>query len=86
MKITTTQLANIVSTLITNPDKLGELSEASVHQEFVKEIALLVCGYCGGELASIDKNGPDMVMEFEPNDCSPEDGGIWSDEVLAERA
>lgn len=80
-QITSTELATIVSTLLTKPESLGELDEDRKFKAFMSRIAEVVTDCCGGEV-----NGPayqgryssNWLIDINWNDSVPEGGGVWS--------
>lgn len=79
MSINTATLADLVKTLLTNPDAVGELDTTEKQKRFVTDIARLVAEHCGGSVpedAVPMENG--FMVTVVDNDSLPDDGGIWS--------
>ena len=76
-QITATELAEIITKLLTDPK---EIEEASVFSAFMTSAAKLVCDYCGGRVLHPADNWPNKtwMVGIHGNECSPEDGGIWA--------
>ncbi len=73
-QITTSELSEIITTLLTT----DYIDDASLFSDFMREVAQVVCDYCGGEIL----NDPDCwlgewLVGVHANDCLPEDGGVW---------
>jgi hypothetical protein len=73
-QITTSELAEIVTTLLTT----NAIDDHLVFSGFMKSIAQVVCDYCGGEIA----RDPDCwlgewLAGIHANESLPDDGGIW---------
>ncbi len=85
-RITNGQLASIVSEILTNPFS-GEVEGQEAFEKFCTDIAKVVTKYCGGEVikgaeyqfgaSSLDWT-THYMLEVEPNDSSPQGGGIWA--------
>lgn len=73
------ELAEIVTRLLTDVNNTGELDEFDVYQNFMTDIAKVVCDYCGGEV----RNDADMLEDtwyigIHGNESLPSAvGGIW---------
>lgn len=87
--ITNGQLAAIVSNLLTNPFS-GELDSTEGFAQFCTDIAQVVCDYCGGEVVTPASYAPPescmdwgshYALEVQPNESSPEDGGLWGNPI-----
>lgn len=79
MQITTAQLAEIVSSLLTNTEATGQLDSSSTFACFMTEIAEVVCNYCGGEVREQAASSDDVwLVGVHGNESLPEDGGIWA--------
>lgn len=78
--ITTTELAQIVTKILVDPDAAGVASESNTFAKFMTDIANVVCDYAGGEVhhkASAD-HAHNWMIDIHGNDSLPEGGGIWS--------
>lgn len=80
------QLAAIVNNLLTNPFS-GEVDNKEAFEQFCTDIAQVVCDYCGGKVVTpasyvLEADDEDWTthysMEIQPNESSPEDGGVWA--------
>lgn len=77
-QISAKELAEIVSTLLTNPES-GELDANTTFAAFMTEIAEVVCSYCGGEVREqADDFSGQFLVGVNGNDSIPEGGGIWA--------
>lgn len=78
-QISARELAEIVTKLLTDPDSTGELDGFETFQQFMTDIAQVVCDHCGGEI----HNPPDLLDDvwyvgIHGNDSMPDAfGGIW---------
>lgn len=79
-QITAAELAEIVNKLLTQPEAVGELSEATAYQSFMTGIAQIVCDHCGGEVRHLAEPLDDVwYVGVHGNDSLPNpDGGIWA--------
>ena len=78
-QINPTELATIVTKLLTTHDSAGELAEASTYQSFMTQIAQVVCDHCGGEIRNKAEPLDDVwYVGIHGNDSLPSSGGIWS--------
>lgn len=78
-QITQAELAEIVTNLLTNPEKVGELCESHTYLSFVTDIAKVVCDHCGGEiLRPANFLDEACYVGIHGNDSLPEGGGIWA--------
>lgn len=88
MKITNSELAALLTNLLTNPNS-GEMSTMGCFTQFMSDLADVVCNHCGGlvvadadaayiGMTNDDEFGDAYVLEVEPNESSPEGGGIWA--------
>lgn len=79
------ELAKIVNKLLTDPTGSGQLDEMSAMENFMTDIAKVVCDYCGGEVlndASFNpsaEHGYNYLVGIHGNDSLAEDGGIWKE-------
>ncbi|MBN3760912.1 hypothetical protein [Burkholderia sp. Ac-20365] len=70
------RLADIVTMLLVNPDRIGELDTNDKHSEFQRAIAQVVCDFCGGDVEPA-AGDEDETVTIRPNDSLPESGGVW---------
>lgn len=78
-QITPAELAEIITNLLTNPEKVGELCESHTYLSFVTDIAEVVCNHCGGEVRRpADFLDDACYVGIHGNDSLPEGGGIWA--------
>ena len=86
MKITNGALADLLTNLLTNPST-GELDSLEGFERFMNDLTNVVCNHCGGEIiteasyvgmANDEEFGSAYMLDVEPNESSPEDGGIWN--------
>lgn len=79
-QITTHELAEIVTRLLTQTHTTGELESFESFQGFMTDIAKVICDHCGGEV----RNPADMLDEtwyvgIHGNESLPDTlGGIWA--------
>lgn len=74
-QITPTELAEIVTRLLTDPN---EIEEAEMFAGFFTRTAELVCEFCGGEVArDADMWVGNWLVGISRNESSPPNGGIW---------
>ena len=78
-QITPAELATIVTNLLCNPAKVGELDSTEKFGAFMTDIAKTVCDHCGGQvIAPADNSFEDeWLVGIHGNDSLPPDGGIW---------
>ena len=78
-QISAKELAEIVTRLLTDTETSGELDSAEKFEDFMTEIAQVVCDHCGGEIrhqAAPTENV--WYVGIHGNDSLPGDfGGIW---------
>lgn len=86
MKITNSALAVLLTNLLSNPHS-GELDSMEGFERFMNDLANVICDHCGGEvmkeasyagMTNDGEFGSAYLLEVEPNESSPEDGGIWN--------
>lgn len=86
IKINNGQLAKTFADLLGNPFS-GELDDQALFERFCTDAAQLLADYCGGEIVTSAQYAPDpgsmdwgthYVLEVQPNESSPEDGGLWA--------
>lgn len=71
--ISAQQLANLVSTLLIDPESLGQLCEASAFSSFMTDIAQVVADHCGGQVHSpAAMNSGVWAIDFDPT-SDPDD-------------
>lgn len=80
-QITPTELAKVVTQLLTEPEKAGELDSAEAFGSFMTAIASVVCDHCGGEIRkTADRSEDGWYIGIHGNDSLPNAfGGIWRD-------
>lgn len=92
MKITNSGLAALLTNLLTNP-KSGDLDSMERFESFMSDLTEVVCTHCGGDImtkvsyagmTNDDEFGSAYVVEVEPNESSPEEGGIWNSSAAVE--
>lgn len=72
------ELAQIVATLLANPQVLGELDSGSTYGDFVEEIGRVVGEYCGGDVKIIDRATAPKLAVWQ-NDALPSvHHNVWS--------
>ncbi len=79
-QITNTELAEIVSTLLTNPGQLGEEMTRDAFANFMTGIARAVCEACGGEVRAngmADNVFGEWLVGISNDGRLPADGGVW---------
>ncbi len=78
-QITPAELATIVTNLLCNPEKIGELDSSDRFSAFMTDIATTVCDHCGGEVHHPADNWADgkWLVGIHGNDSLPPDGGVW---------
>lgn len=85
MKITNYELAALLANLLTTPDS-GELDSMEQFEGFMTDLTQVVCDHCGGEImteadyvgmTNAEEFGSAYMIEVEPNENSPVDGGVW---------
>lgn len=76
--VSATELAGIVSRLLSDPQGAGELDEADTFARFMTNIAQVVSDHCGGEIASpASRTDKGWTVSVASNDSLPESGGVW---------
>lgn len=79
-QISPTELAKLVTTLLTDPASLGELDTDGKFSAFMTDIASAVCDHCGGEVRHAAQYTDDTwYVGIHGNDSLPADGGVWKD-------
>ncbi len=78
-QVTTKELAEIVTHLLTDTQTTGELDGFESFQGFMTDIAQVVCDYCGGEIHHPAEPLDDIwYVGIHGNDSLPSAfGGIW---------
>ena len=77
-QITNHELAKIVTSLLTTPQKAGELDTSEKFAGFMTSIAQTVCDHCGGEIPGLaDDSVGQWRVAVRGNDSLPENGGVW---------
>ena len=86
MKLTNGALAALLTNILTNPNS-GEVDSIERFESFFTDLANVVCDHCGGDVVvdatyvgmqNDDEFASAYVIEVEPNESSPEHGGVWS--------
>lgn len=78
-QITAAELAEIVKKLLVDMDSAGELASCGQYQNFMTDIAQVVCDHCGGEIHHPAADLEDVwYIGIHGNDSLPENGGIWA--------
>ncbi|MGF6440478.1 hypothetical protein [Paraburkholderia youngii] len=75
--ISPAHLESVLSKLLTAPEAVGELDTADKFAEFLTAVAQVICDHCGGEIIK-EASATSYLVTVGPNDCLPDDGGIWS--------
>jgi hypothetical protein len=76
--VSASELAGIVSRLLSDPQSAGELDEADAFARFMTDIAQVVSDHCGGEIVSpASRTDKGWTVSVTPNDSLPETGGVW---------
>lgn len=79
-QISSKELSEIVTRLLTDTQKTGELDDFNSFQEFMTDIAQVVCNYCGGEIHHpADPFDGTWYVGIHGNVSIPDKGGIWRD-------
>lgn len=80
-QISASELAQVVSQLLTQPEKAGELDGAETFSSFMTAIAEVVCDHCGGEIHNVAGPIEDVwYIGIHGNDSLPNAfGGVWRD-------
>ncbi len=80
-QVTPVELAEIVTGLLTNLQRTGQLDTFEAFQSFMTGIAQVVCDHCGGEIRNLaDRMEDTWYIGIHGNDSLPdENGGIWKD-------
>jgi len=78
-QITSKELAEIVTRLLTDTQTTGELDSQETFRAFMTDIAQVVCDHCGGEIHhSADQLDDVWYIGIHGNDSLPNAfGGIW---------
>lgn len=72
------ELAQIVATLLANPQVLGELDSGSSYGDFVEEIGRVVGDFCGGDVKIIDRETAPKLAVWQ-NDALPSvHNNVWA--------
>ncbi len=92
--ITNGQLATLVANILTNPFS-GEVDDQVAFEQFCTDIAQVICDYCGGEVVTPASYAPEVGcmdwskhyrLEMQPNESSPEGGGIWANPQITAKS
>ncbi len=77
-QIKAAELAEIVNKLLTNPQGVGMLEEASAFSAFMTDVAQVVCDFCGGEIHHRASPLDDTwYVGIHGNESQPTDPCIW---------
>lgn len=83
--ITARELAEIVTGLLTAPEKMGCLDERKHYSLFLRDVAQVTANYCGGEVGNVSAPCPGAISDqnywavvVRQNECLPAGGGIWA--------
>lgn len=78
-QISAKELAEIVTRLLTDVEGTGELDDPGVFQNFMTDIAQVICDHCGGEVRNPAEPFEDVwYVGIHGNDSLPDAfGGIW---------
>ncbi|WP_298150945.1 hypothetical protein [Flavobacterium sp.] len=77
-QISNTELAQIVSNLLTSPEKVGELCTQMAFSQFMTDIAEVVTQHCGGQVSTpADTFTGSWLIAIRADESLPENGGIW---------
>lgn len=78
-QISANDLAEIVTRLLTDTETTGELEGFDTFQDFMTDIAQIVCDYCGGEVRHAAAPLEDIwYVGIHGNASLPDPlGGIW---------
>ncbi|EER62142.1 conserved hypothetical protein [Acidovorax delafieldii 2AN] len=78
-QVTTQEIAEIVTRLLTDTSATGQLEAYEAFQGFMTDIALVICDYCGGEIHHPAEPFEDVwYVGIHGNDALPDPaGGIW---------
>ena len=79
-QISSAELAELVSKLLTNPEIAGELAEFHAYKSFMTQIAQVVCDHCGGEVRNeADPLDDVWYVGIHGNDSLPPGSeGVWN--------
>ena len=78
-QISTTELAQIVQQLLTDPEKVGELNTSEQFKHFMTDIAQVVTEFCGGNVSSFAQfHEGDWLVAIQADSSLPKGGGIWA--------
>lgn len=80
-QITAAELAQVVTELLTHPEKIGELESTEAFSSFMTDIAEVVCDHCGGEVRNVAGPMDDVwYIGIHGNTSLPDpSGGVWRD-------
>lgn len=78
-QVTDKELAEIVTRLLTDTKATGELDDFDTFQQFMADIAQVVCDYCGGATFQPANFAEGFwSVSIRKNECLPDPfGGIW---------
>ncbi|MFM2668547.1 hypothetical protein AAFX24_27790 [Vibrio mediterranei] len=85
MKLKTSELAEIATTLIAKPELLGMFDVAGQHEAFLNDLADVICDHCGGKNAGVhrstfdEEHHSDTTINIDPSDSLPSlNNNIWT--------
>lgn len=78
-QINPSELAEIVTKLLTDTEATGELCTLESFEDFMTDIAKVVCDHCGGEVRYSAEQFDDVFyIGIHGNDSLPDAfGGVW---------
>jgi hypothetical protein len=77
-QITPSELASLITILLTAPQDAGELDTPQKFSAFMTDIAKVMCEHCGGEIQEpADCWAGHWLIAVHGNDSIPESGGVW---------
>lgn len=79
-QLTAAEMAELVTILLTNPEKMGALDTQSQFSSFMTAIAEVVADHCGGEVLYPAEMGGDVwYVGIHANDSLPSlERNVWS--------
>ena len=78
-QISNGDLAEIVTGLLVGRLASEQLDSVERYSAFMTDLARLVCDHCGGKVSAVpaDNSCEQWLIGIHPNECLPEDGGVW---------
>lgn len=79
--VTAVDLGMLTFSLLMRPHAVGELDTPGKYQEFMTDLARLICDHCGGEVRFLASrpDGKTWMIGIHGNESLPEDGGVWKE-------